>query len=229
MACSNICKLSREINRREFTGLLSLAIPALSAAACASRTTQVAQLPELVTLIDRVRPSVVAVGDGKQALGSGFAVAPTLVITAAHVAEAAGKSVVVTSSAGRQSARVLGSRAEDDIALLEVGQMLPPLTLATTPSKVGEWIVVIGNPFGSGMTATAGIVSAAPGAISATPELVRRLQIDAAVNPGNSGGPVCNLRGEVIGSTTSLVANGQGIAFATPASALRAFIASLGK
>ena len=205
-----------------------MTIPVLGAAGCASRSTR-APLPDLVTLIERLTPSVVAVGDGKQALGSGFAVAPTLVITAAHVAEAAGKAVFVTSSTGRQSARVLGSRVEDDVALLEVSQALRPLTLAMAPSKVGESIVVIGNPFGSGMTATAGIVSAAPGAISATPELVRRLQIDAAVNPGNSGGPVCNLRGEVIGSTTSLVANGQGIAFATPASALRAFLTSLGK
>jgi serine protease Do len=115
------------------------------------------------------------------------------------------------------------------VALLEVSQALTPLVLATTAPRVGEWIVVLGNPIGGGTTATTGIVSAAPGAISATPELVRRLQIDASVNPGNSGGPVCNLRGEVIGSTTSLVSGAQGIAFATPASALRAFLASFGK
>jgi serine protease Do len=79
------------------------------------------------------------------------------------------------------------------------------------------------------MTATAGIVSASPGAIAATPELARRIQINASVNPGNSGGPVVNLAGEVVGATTSLVAGGQGIAFATSAAVLRAFLATTRK
>ncbi len=217
------------MNRREFAGLMALGLPLLGGTGCASRSSRIAARPDFVTLIDRLAPSVVAIGDAKQALGSGFAITPTLVMTAAHVAQTAGAGVTVTSLKGRQSARVLGSREEDDVALLEVGQMLPPLVLAAVPPKVGEWIVVLGNPFGGGMTAAAGIVSAVPGAISATPQLARQLQIDASVNPGNSGGPVCNLRGEVIGSTTSLVSGAQGIAFATPAAALRAFLTTLGK
>jgi S1-C subfamily serine protease len=218
---------TRTIDRRQFTGLLALGIPTLGATACASRTTRIAQLPDFVTLIDRLAPSVVSIGDGKQALGSGFAITATRVITAAHVVQAASKTPVVTSAAGRQSARLVGSRTEDDVALLEVSQALTPLVLATMAPRVGEWIVVLGNPFGGGTTATTGIVSAAPGAISATPELARRIQINAAVNPGNSGGPVCNLRGEVVGATTSLVAGGQGIAFATSAVALRDFLSTV--
>jgi S1-C subfamily serine protease len=186
-------------------------------------------MPDFVAVVRQVGPSVVAIGDGRQTLGSGFAVTPTLVVTAAHVAKSAGADPVVVSAAGRQPGRIVGTRADDDVALLEVRERLPPLTLAGEPPQVGEWIVVLGNPFGAGTTVTTGIVSAAPGAIVATPELARRLQISAAVNPGNSGGPVCNLRGEVVGSTTSLVAGGQGIAFATPAAALRGFLKSLGQ
>ena len=220
---------SAGISRRQFAGLFLVGLPMLGSFACAARARQLSSLPDFVALIDRVAPSVVAVGDAKQTLGSGFAVAPGLVITAAHVAAAIGAQAVVISPAGRQPARVLGMRQDDDIALLEVGKPLPPLGLAAAPPKVGEWIVVVGNPFGAGMMATAGIVSAAPGAISANPELARRIQLNAAVNPGNSGGPVVNLAGEVVGATTSLVAGGQGIAFATSAAVLRTFLATRGK
>jgi serine protease Do len=217
------------ISRRRFARMLTAALPIFGSPACAARAGRRASVPDFVALIERVGPSVVAVGDAKQTLGSGFAVAPDLVVTAAHVAQAVGAQPFVISSAGRQPARVVATRQDDDLALLEVGQPLKPLTLAAAAPKVGEWILVVGNPFGGGMTATAGIVSAAPGAISATPELARRLQINAAVNPGNSGGPVVNLAGEVVGATTSLVAGGQGIAFATSASVLRSFLATRGK
>lgn len=215
-------------SRRHFARTLATAIPAISAA-CAARSTPRLASPDFVALVEQVSPSIVSIGDGAQTVGSGFAVGPTLVITAAHVAQNAGRAIVVTSAQGRQPARLVGMDEQDDVALLEVSQPLPALMLATASPKVGEWILVLGNPFGSGMTATAGIVSAAPGSITATPILARQVQINAAVNPGNSGGPVCNLRGEVIGATTTLVAAGQGIAFATSAAALRSFLRSLGK
>jgi serine protease Do len=214
------------ISRRQFARLLALGVPLLGAQACAARSQPRSALPDFVALVERVAPSVVAVGDGKQSLGSGFAVAADLVVTAAHVAQAIGAQPVITSPAGRQPARVVATQQDDDVALLEIGQPLPALSLAAALPKVGEWIVVVGNPFGGGMTATAGIVSAAPGAISATPQLARRIQINASVNPGNSGGPVVNLAGEVVGATTSLVAGGQGIAFATSAAVLRALLAT---
>jgi serine protease Do len=218
------------IGRRSFTRMLALGLPLFGSAACASRATrEPGAVPDFVAVIGRVAPSVVAIGDSTQAVGSGFAVGPDLVITAAHVVKAAGAAPVVTSSRGRQTARIIGMHAESDVAVLSVSQALPPLSLAEMIPQVGEWIVVVGNPFGAGTTATVGIVSAAPGAIAATPALARQIQIDASVNPGNSGGPVCNLRGVVVGATTSLVANGQGIAFATSASVLRTFLTSLGK
>jgi S1-C subfamily serine protease len=214
------------ISRRQFARVIIAGVPFLALPVRATQTRRLSALPDFVELIERVAPSIVAVGDGKQTVGSGFAVAPDLVVTAAHVATAIGADAVVTSSAGRQPARIVGTQQDDDIALLEIGKPLPVLPLAAQPSKVGEWIVVIGNPFGAGMVATVGIVSAAPGAITATAELSRRLQINASVNPGNSGGPVVNLAGEVVGATTSLVAGGQGIAFATSAAALRSFLAA---
>jgi serine protease Do len=217
------------MTRRRFAALFAAGVPLLGSTACAGRTRSRGSLPDFVALIERVKPSVVAVGDATQTLGSGFAVAPDLVVTAAHVAQTAGAQAVVTSAAGRQPAQVAALNPDDDVALLAIKQHVPPLPLAVELPKVGEWIVVLGNPFGAGMTATAGIVSAAPGAIATTPELARRIQINAAVNPGNSGGPVVSLAGEVVGATTSLVAGGQGIAFATSAAVLRSLIAARAK
>jgi serine protease Do len=219
-----------QIGRREFTRMLILGLPAAGWAGCAGRGSGAPGAPpDFVALIARVSPSVVAIGDGKQALGSGFAVAPDLVVTAAHVVKVAGESLTVTSPRGPQPGRIAGLQEDADIAVVSVAQALAPLPLAAAVPQVGEWIVVVGNPFGAGTTATVGIISAAPGAIAASPELARQLQINASVNPGNSGGPVCNLRGEVVGATTTLVANAQGVAFATPAATLRSFLKSLQK
>jgi serine protease Do len=182
-----------------------------------------------VSLVAKISPSVVGIGSNTQMLGSGFVVRPNVVTTAAHVVQAAGTTVVVTASSGKLVAKVIATRDEDDLALLEINQPLTPLAIATGPPRVGEWIVVIGNPFGAGTTATAGIVSALPGAITATPQLARQIQINASVNPGNSGGPVCNLAGEVVGATTTLVSAGQGIAFATSAAQISALLASVNR
>lgn len=217
---------SAHLTRRQFTQLLGIGLPVIGATACAARS---AGGPNFVGVIARVAPSIVAVGNATQSLGSGFAVRPNLVVTAAHVATAAGTGLAVLFPSGRLGARLLGMREEDDLAVLEVQQPLTPLRLATQPPRVGEWIVVVGNPFGAGTTATAGIISAAPGAIPASPQLTRQIQINAAVNPGNSGGPVCTLNGDVVGATTTLVAAGQGIAFATSAARINAFLAELGK
>jgi S1-C subfamily serine protease len=218
--------ITEYLTRREFGRLMALGFPALGAAACAARS---GAGPNFVSLVAKVSPSVVALGSGTQTVGSGFVVRPNLIVTAAHVAQAAGATVVVTSTSGKHVARVIGTRDDDDLAILEIPQGLTPLALATQPPRAGEWIVVIGNPFGAGTTATAGIISAAPGAITATPQLARQIQINASVNPGNSGGPVCNLAGEVVGATTTLVAAGQGIAFATSAAQINALLTSLNR
>jgi S1-C subfamily serine protease len=215
------------MHRRHFTSTLLLGLPALLSSACAARrgVTGAATLPDFSGLVERMSPGVVAIGDRSQTLGSGFVTGEGLVLTAAHVAKAAGTSLAVLSVMGRQTGRLLASDEANDLALVRTAPTPPMLPLAAADARVGEWVLVLGNPFGAGLTATAGIVSAAPGAIQ-TAGLTGRMQINAAVNPGNSGGPVCNVRGEVIGLATTFVPAAQGIAFATPAAVIRAFLAS---
>jgi serine protease Do len=181
-----------------------------------------------VTLVERLAPSVVSLVRGSETAGSGFVVRPRVVVTAAHVAKAVGSPLVIRAGATAQPARLVTLQEDDDIAILEVDAPLPPLALASHAPKVGEWIVVLGNPFGTGRTASVGIVSAVPGTITATPQLSRQIQINASVNPGNSGGPVCNLRGEVIGATTTFVAAGQGIAFVVAAARIGSLLSDAG-
>lgn len=217
--------VARPLTRRRFVQLLALGVPGLNAAGCAARAVVA---PDFVPLVARLSPSVVAIAKGAETVGSGFVVRPNVIITAAHVAHAAGNGLIVRSGAGTQPARVLGWRDDDDIAVLGVPEVLPPIALSTEAPRVGEWIVVLGNPFGAGTTATAGIVSAVPGTITATPQLARQIQINASVNPGNSGGPVCNLRGQAIGATTTFVTAGQGIAFVVSSSRINSILAELG-
>lgn len=205
---------------------LAFGLPAIVTCGAAHRTP--AAPPDFVALIARLAPAVLAVAGETRTVGSGFAVAPRTVATAAHVADAAGASIAIVISGQRSTARVVRVDQDRDVALLEVGVDVSPVTLAPddAPARVGEWVIVLGNPFGGGVTATAGIVSAAPGAITATARLAAQIQINAAVNPGNSGGPVCNMRGEVIGMASALMPGGQGLAFVTPASVIRGLLSN---
>jgi serine protease Do len=208
------------IERRQFTRAMLLALPSLTWTAVRDTAGQTGGPPDFSALIERIAPAVVAIAGAKATVGSGF-VTRGGVVTAAHVVRGAGSPVAVVSGGERRAARVLATDQARDLALLEVPGYTAAATLplATAPPRVGEWIVVLGNPFGAGLVATAGIVSATPGAIT-TPAFVEKVQINAAVNPGNSGGPICNLRGEVVAVASSLVPGGQGIAFATPAAAV---------
>lgn len=213
------------IERRLFTRALVLAAPALTWSAVRDAAAQAP--PDFSALIEKLSPGVVAIAGAKTTVGSGFVTRGGLVVTAAHVVQGAGSPVAVLAGGRRHPARVLATDQARDLTLLEVsgspfGTTLP---LAARAPRVGEWIVVLGNPFGAGLVATAGIVGAVPGAIT-TPAFVEKLQINAAVNPGNSGGPVCNLRGEVIAVASSLVPGGQGIAFATPAAAVERLLST---
>jgi serine protease Do len=183
--------------------------------------------PDFVEVIARASPAVVAIAGATETFGSGFLIAPNRVVTAAHVARAAGASLFVLAAARRIEGKVIASNDGNDVALIEIAtpDALPALKLAAAQPRVGEWVSVLGNPFGAGVTATVGIVSAAAGTITATPELTRKLQINAAVNAGNSGGPICNVRGEVIGIASALVPGGQGLAFVTTADAIRDMLA----
>ena len=154
-------------------------------------------------------------------LGSGFIVSSDgIIITNAHVVRDA-KDVVVKLTDRREfHARVLGSDPKTDIAILKIdAHHLPVVPLARgNDLKVGEWVLAIGSPFGFDNTVTAGVVSA-KGRSLPDDSNVPFIQTDVAVNPGNSGGPLFNVRGEVVGVNSQIYSqNGgfQGLSFAIP-------------
>jgi serine protease Do len=157
-----------------------------------------------------------------QAGGSGVLISPNgEILTNYHVIEGlkGGESSieVKTSNDRTYKASVLGRDKELDIALIKIdARHLPYAKLGDSDAlRVGEWVVAIGNPLGLDHTVTQGIISAKGRQIS-SPGLESFLQTDAAINRGNSGGPLLNLRGEVIGINTAIRPDGQNIGFAVP-------------
>jgi len=160
------------------------------------------------------------------AAGSGFAIsADGYIVTNNHVVDNADKVTVVFDDGKEMTAKVIGTDEKTDLAVVKVDGVtdLPFVKLADNEVRVGEWVVAVGNPFGLGGTVTAGIVSARGRDIAGS-AYGDFLQIDAAVNTGNSGGPDFNLQGEVVGVNTAIFSpNGGnvGIAFAIPASVVK--------
>lgn len=158
------------------------------------------------------------------ALGSGFVVdSDGYIVTNNHVIEGAEQVEVVLEDGTTLSASVVGTDPRSDLAVLKVesDKPLPAVEFGDSDSaRVGEWVIAIGNPFGLGGTATAGIISARGRDIQSGP-YDDYLQIDAPINRGNSGGPVFDTHGRVIGINTAIFSpNGGsvGIGFAIPAS-----------
>lgn len=157
-----------------------------------------------------------------QAAGSGFIIsADGYIVTNNHVVQDATKVTVVFDNGDEKIAKIVGTDERTDLAVLKIdGTDLPFVTLEKERSRIGDWVVAVGNPFGLGGTVTAGIISAEGRDIGGS-SYGDFLQIDAAVNSGNSGGPDFNLKGEVVGVNTAIYSpNGGnvGIAFAIPAS-----------
>ena len=157
-----------------------------------------------------------------QAQGSGFVIsADGYVVTNNHVIDGAGRIEVSFDDQEKLEAELVGTDARTDLALLKLkaeGKTFPHVKFADEAARVGDWALAVGNPFGLGGTVTAGIVSALGRDIGSGP--YDFLQIDAAVNRGNSGGPTFNLQGEVIGVNTAIFSpsgGNVGIAFAVPA------------
>nr|HRK57509.1 Do family serine endopeptidase [Burkholderiaceae bacterium] len=152
-------------------------------------------------------------------LGSGFVVsADGLILTNAHVVRGADDIVVTFPDRREFPAKLIGADARTDVALLKIEvNGLNPLKLGDPEkTKVGEWVIAIGSPFGLDSTVTAGIVSAKN---RETNELLPFIQTDVAVNPGNSGGPLINMRGEVIGINSQIFTTSggyNGISLAIP-------------
>jgi serine protease Do len=158
----------------------------------------------------------------ERAQGSGFVISEDgYVVTNHHVVEKATEIKVSFGDDKKLRAKMVGSDQRTDIALLKIEgnhKFTAYLKFAETTPRVGDWVLAVGNPFGLGGTVTAGIVSAGGRSIGSGP--YDFLQIDAAVNRGNSGGPAVNLSGEVIGVNTAIYTpsgGNVGIAFAIPA------------
>ncbi len=164
-----------------------------------------------------------------QSLGSGFIVSPDgYVVTNNHVITADGQgeveSITVTMPDGTEyPARLAGRDAASDLAVLKInpGKVLPFVRFGDSRSaRVGDWIVAIGNPFGLGGTVTAGIISAVYRNTGSGTAYDRYLQTDASINRGNSGGPMFDMKGNVIGINNAIYSptgGSVGIGFAIPA------------
>ncbi len=168
-----------------------------------------------------------------RAAASGFIIDPSgVIVTNNHVIAGASRILVSLSDHRALRARVIGADSLTDVAVLKVdaGERLPFVRFGdSTGVEVGDWVLACGNPFGLGGSVTAGIVSAEGRNIGEGP-FDRFLQIDAPLNPGNSGGPLFNLDGTVIGMNTAIVAptgGSVGIGFAIPSNALVPIVSQL--
>jgi S1-C subfamily serine protease len=181
--------------------------------------------PSLVT-VNTVRPSGTVLGGADAGLGSGVIVnAGGAVLTALHVVDGAGRIQVEFADGTRAAGRIAASRPEKDIAVLAVDRLpevVVPAVLAGPP-PVGDTVFAVGNPLGLERSLSAGVVSATDRGVGTErgPDLQGLIQFDAAVNPGNSGGPLLNRAGQVVGIVTGLANPARqsffvGIGFAVP-------------
>jgi serine protease Do len=153
--------------------------------------------------------------------GSGFIVSQDgFILTNAHVVDGVDEVTVTLTDKRQFRARVVGTDSRTDVALLKIEAANLPRVTTGDPDKlkVGEWVLAIGSPFGFENSVTAGIVSA-KGRSLPSENYVPFLQTDVAVNPGNSGGPLFNMRGEVVGINSQIYSRSggyQGVSFAIP-------------
>ncbi|MEE8312257.1 MAG: DegQ family serine endoprotease [Candidatus Binatia bacterium] len=224
-------------------------------------------LPDFAALVEAVSPSIVNIstvseereelpgrrgGRGsdpfefffrrpgpRRSLGSGFVLDDDgYIITNHHVVEDATKIVVRLQSDKEYEAKVVGTDAKTDIAVIRIEDVDDPAELVALPLgdsddlKVGEWVLAIGNPFGLDHSVTAGIVSAKGRRINRPDRSPYDdfIQTDAAINPGNSGGPLVNLAGQVVGINSAIFSRSGGnigIGFAIPINMVRAIVPQL--
>jgi S1-C subfamily serine protease len=178
----------------------------------------------VISAVEKVSPAVVQIlayknGNTKEAGGSGFFISSEgFIVTNSHVVTEAAKLEVRTPDGDIFQAELKGNDPSTDIAVIKVyGKNFPSVKFGDSGKlKVGQLVVAIGNPYGFQYTVTAGVVSALGRSMrSYAGRLIDNIiQTDAALNPGNSGGPLINSKGEVVGINTAIIASAQGLCFA---------------
>ncbi len=180
---------------------------------------QMARNPDFAGLIQRIHPQVFNIRSSGLTRGSGFAVhSDGYLITALHVVKGMKALEVVLSPSESVPVTVVAIDEAADLALLraERKERWKPLAMSNrNGGRLAEWVIVIGNPFGKGLTVSVGVVSSTGKALD-RPGSAGMIQTDASINPGNSGGPVLNILGQVIGVATARISPGSGVGFITP-------------
>ncbi len=185
----------------------------------------------VISVVERVAGSVTHVQRGRAA-GSGTVIAPDgYILTNAHVVDDARAVDIVMFDGATYRASVIGTDPATDLAVVRaLGPALPALELATADTlRVGQLVVAIGDPLGLQSTVTHGVVSALGRSLRAKDGRIIEnvIQTDAALNPGNSGGPLVDTHSRVVGVNTAIIQGAQGIAFAIPAATARMVASAL--
>lgn len=187
--------------------------------------------PSPADLFAAAAPSVVSVLPADGSRGAGVVVAPDRVLTARHLVVDQPEVELQTQDGTVLRGTVLGSDVQTDLALLRIEGPLPALSFAPADEgmRVGDPVLTVGNPFGLGHSLAVGVLSGAPRQISGEGDQpsVGLLQLSLATNPGNSGGPVLDGQGRLVGVLSGIHAEGQSIAFAVPAAAIQQVLPAL--
>jgi putative serine protease PepD len=206
------------VTRTQSTAVISQYAPA---------PTGTGSVPDAQSAADALLPSVVEVSAGSSR-GSGFAIdADGHILTNSHVVQRFSRVFVRLADGRETAARVVGTDAGSDVAVLEIAGAPPPAATLGVSSglRIGQPVIAAGAPLGLNSTVTAGIVSAVGRTARLGPGVASELQMvqtDASINPGNSGGPLANLQGQVVGMNTAIAtlngpgAGSIGIGFAVP-------------